>query len=223
MEAPPVERRLAAILAADVEGYSRLMHGDEEATMATLFARRALVDELIGRHRGRIANTAGDGVLAEFASILDAVHCAVEIQEALEQANDVEPEETDALPHRHQCRRRDGEIGFELGGTAVFDAVPKRQLEGNLLVGGQLGNRRRSRRHFWCLISLPRGRDILPRYLTEPEPKRADRVRDILHRLLAEIFEQYPKGTFASLARTRLDAVALSPPGPAAPTPRKRR
>ena len=62
-EAPPLERRLAAILAADVEGYSRLMHGDEEATMATLSAHRALVDELIARHRGRIANTAGDSVL----------------------------------------------------------------------------------------------------------------------------------------------------------------
>src|SRR6201993_4461864 len=92
MEAPPVERRLAAILAADVEGYRRLMHGDEEATMATLSARRAVVDELIGRHRGRIANTAGDSILAEFASVLDAVRCAIKIQEALEQANDPQPE-----------------------------------------------------------------------------------------------------------------------------------
>jgi hypothetical protein len=83
MEAPELERRLAAILAADVEGYSRLMHGDEEATMATLSARRALVDELITRHRGRIANTAGDSVLAEFVSVLDAVRCAIEVQEAL--------------------------------------------------------------------------------------------------------------------------------------------
>jgi adenylate cyclase len=54
MEAPPLERRLVAILAADVEGYSRLTHRDEETTMATLSARRALVDELIARHRGRI-------------------------------------------------------------------------------------------------------------------------------------------------------------------------
>src|ERR1700730_1531436 len=92
MEAPPLERRLAAILAADVEGYSRLMHGDEEATIATLSARRAVVDQLIGGHRGRIANTAGDSVLAEFASVLDAVHCAVEIQEALARANEGEPE-----------------------------------------------------------------------------------------------------------------------------------
>jgi len=87
MEAPPLERRLAAILAADVEGYSRLMHGDEEATMATLSDRRAIVDELIAAHRGRIANTAGDSVLGEFASVLDAVGCAVEIQLAIARAN----------------------------------------------------------------------------------------------------------------------------------------
>src|SRR5271163_52197 len=92
MEAPELERRLAAILAADVEGYSRLMHGDEEATMATLSARRAFVDELIARHRGRIANTAGDSVLAEFASVLDAVRCAIEIQTSLNRANEGEPE-----------------------------------------------------------------------------------------------------------------------------------
>ena len=92
MEAPPVERHLAAILAADVEGYSRLMHGDEEATMAILSARRAVVDELIGRYRGRIANTAGDSVLAEFMSVLDAVHCAVEIKETLQRTDEGEPE-----------------------------------------------------------------------------------------------------------------------------------
>jgi adenylate cyclase len=92
MEAPPVERRLVAILAADVEGYSRLMHGDEEATMATLSDRRAVVDDLIGQHRGRIANTAGDSVLAEFITMLDAVHCALQIQQALVRANDSEPE-----------------------------------------------------------------------------------------------------------------------------------
>jgi class 3 adenylate cyclase len=72
MEAPPLERRLAAILAADVEGYSRLMHGDKEATMATLSARRAVVDELIAQHRGRIANTAGDSVLADRPEELQA-------------------------------------------------------------------------------------------------------------------------------------------------------
>jgi class 3 adenylate cyclase len=92
MEAPPVERRLAAIFSADVEGYTRLMHGDEEATMVTLSAHRALVDELIAGHHGRIANTAGDSVLAEFASVLDAVRCAIEIQEGLERANEQQAE-----------------------------------------------------------------------------------------------------------------------------------
>jgi class 3 adenylate cyclase len=91
MEAPDLERRLAAILAADVEGYSRLMHRDEEATMSTLSARRVVVDNLINEHRGRIANTAGDSVLAEFASVFDAVTCAVEIQNAIAQANESEP------------------------------------------------------------------------------------------------------------------------------------
>jgi adenylate cyclase len=73
MEAPELERRLAAILAADVEEYSRLMHTDEETTMSTLSARRAVVDALIAEHRGRIANTAGDSILAEFVSVLDAI------------------------------------------------------------------------------------------------------------------------------------------------------
>jgi adenylate cyclase len=90
MEAPELERRLAAIVAADVEGYSRLMHGDEEATMSTLSARRAVIDSLIAEYRGRIANTAGDSVLAEFASVLDAVSCAVEIQQAMAQAYETE-------------------------------------------------------------------------------------------------------------------------------------
>src|ERR1700733_6769092 len=87
MEAPELERRLAAILAADVEGYSRLMHSDEEGTMSTLSARRAVLDDLIALHRGRIANTAGDSGLAEFPSVSDAVLCAVEIQKALANAN----------------------------------------------------------------------------------------------------------------------------------------
>jgi adenylate cyclase len=83
VEAPELERRLAAIVAADVEGYSLLMHSDEEATMLTS-ARRLVVDDLVVEHRGRIANTAGDSVVAEFASVLDAVSCAVEIQAAME-------------------------------------------------------------------------------------------------------------------------------------------
>jgi class 3 adenylate cyclase len=82
-----IERRLAAILSADVKGYSRLMGEDEEATLRTLTSHRKVIDSLIARHRGRIVGTAGDSVLAEFASVVDAVQCAVVIQHTLKAEN----------------------------------------------------------------------------------------------------------------------------------------
>jgi adenylate cyclase len=84
-----VERRLAAVLAADVAGYSRLMGGDEEGTLARLKAvRKALVDPAIASHRGRIVKTTGDGMLVEFASAVDAVTCAMTVQRAMADRND---------------------------------------------------------------------------------------------------------------------------------------
>ena len=75
-----VERRLAAILAADVAGYSRLMGEDEERTLAQLKAvRREVADPKIKEHQGRIVKTTGDGLLLEFANVVDAVRCAVEV------------------------------------------------------------------------------------------------------------------------------------------------
>ena len=82
-----VERRLAAIFAADVAGYSRMMNRDELGTLHTLTAHREIMDHLIVEHAGRIANTAGDSVLAEFPSAVDAVQCAIAVQEALASAN----------------------------------------------------------------------------------------------------------------------------------------
>src|SRR5258705_2102662 len=82
-----VSRKLVAVFAADVEGYSRLMGADEVGTFKGLTERRAILDKLIGKHRGRIANTAGDSVLAEVGSAVDAVQCAVEAQNALAEAN----------------------------------------------------------------------------------------------------------------------------------------
>jgi adenylate cyclase len=74
-----IERRLAAILAADVAGYSRLMGADEEGTLTELKAhQRALIDPKIAEHRGRIVKTTGDGLLVEFGSVVDAVRCALE-------------------------------------------------------------------------------------------------------------------------------------------------
>src|SRR3974390_1578480 len=82
-----VSRKLVAVFAADVEGYSRLMGADEVGTLKGLTERRAILDRIIGEYRGRIANTAGDSVLAEFGSAVDAVQCAVEAQDALAEAN----------------------------------------------------------------------------------------------------------------------------------------
>ncbi len=95
MEKARVERRLAAIFAADVAGYSRLMGADEESTHARLKAhRRELCDPAIERHRGHIANTAGDSILAEFGSVVDAVNCAAEIQRSMVGRNaEVSPDE----------------------------------------------------------------------------------------------------------------------------------
>jgi TolB-like protein/class 3 adenylate cyclase len=86
-KAGDIERKLVAIFAADVEGYGRLMGADEVGTLRDLTQRRNILDGLIASRRGRIANTAGDSVLAEFGSAVDAVQCAVEAQAALSEAN----------------------------------------------------------------------------------------------------------------------------------------
>src|SRR3954470_10926296 len=91
-DAQRVERRLAAIFAADVAGYARLINHDEVGTLRTLAAHRQIMDGLIAAHGGRIANTAGDSVLAEFPSAVDAVRCATEAQAALAKANATLPE-----------------------------------------------------------------------------------------------------------------------------------
>jgi adenylate cyclase len=79
-----IERRLAAVLAADVAGYSRLMGADEIGTLAALKAcRREIVDPAIAEHHGRIVKTTGDGMLVEFASVTDAVTCAMAFQEKM--------------------------------------------------------------------------------------------------------------------------------------------
>ena len=105
MCATPVRRKLAAILATDAVGYSKLMSANEEGTLKVLAAHRAVIDGIIEFHEGRIINTAGDSVLAEFGSPVEAVRCAVEIQDALKTRNDSLPE-----PQRMLFR-----IGVNLG------------------------------------------------------------------------------------------------------------
>jgi class 3 adenylate cyclase len=92
MSGQRVERRLAAILAVDVAGYSRMMGEDEEGTLAALGAvRREVGDPKIADHRGRIVKTTGDGLLIEFASVVEAVRCAVEVQREMRSRNDALP------------------------------------------------------------------------------------------------------------------------------------
>src|SRR5262249_19628663 len=88
------QRRLAAILAADVAGYSRLMGADEEGTLGRLKShRKDLLDPKIAEHRGRIVKTTGDGLLAEFASVVDALRCAIEVQRGMAERNAPMPPE----------------------------------------------------------------------------------------------------------------------------------
>ena len=111
MTADRVERRLAAILAADVAGYSRLMGADEEGTLARLTAhRRELFDPAIAKHRGRIVKTTGDGLLAEFASVVDAVRCAAEVQAGMAERNAA-----------NDTPRLDFRIGINVGDIVMQD------------------------------------------------------------------------------------------------------
>jgi adenylate cyclase len=103
-------RRLAAILAADVAGYSRLMGADEEGTLERLKAlRRELLDPKISEHTGRVVKTTGDGALVEFASVVDAVRCAVAVQQAM-------PERNTSVEAENRIELR---IGINLGDVIV--------------------------------------------------------------------------------------------------------
>ena len=105
-----MERRLAAILAADVVGYSRLMEQDEAGTLAALKERRKnILKPLVAQHQGRIVKVMGDGVLVEFASAVNAVACAVELQKRMAAAND------GIADDRHIVLR----IGINLGDVVV--------------------------------------------------------------------------------------------------------
>src|SRR5687768_4790697 len=112
METAGVERRLAAILAADVVGYSRLMEVDESGTLARLKTHRLeLIDPAIAKNRGRIIKTTGDGLLVEFQSVADAVLCAAEVQRRMARRN------ADVSPARWIQFR----IGINLGDVIVED------------------------------------------------------------------------------------------------------
>jgi adenylate cyclase len=263
MEAPELERRLVAILAADVEGYSRLMHDDEETTMATLSSRRLLIDNLISQYRGRIANTAGDSVLAEFVSVLDAVTCALEIQKAMAEANEATPDR----PMRLRIGVNAGDIMVKEGDIFGDGVNVAARLEG-LVKGGEICVSRGIRDHLrhrdglafedlgeqlvkniahpirafrlriaegtvqqegLCLEvdSKAPERPFAPAATAELSADNAialelalwDSVKEGSAAELGSYLEQYPHGTFAALARTRIDAAAHSSARAATPTP----
>ena len=99
------KRKLAAILSADVVGYTRLMKNDEEATVRSLAAKRVLITKIIQQHHGRVVDSPGDNILAEFASVVNAVNAAINIQEEIRKSNIDTPED----------RRMLFRIGINLG------------------------------------------------------------------------------------------------------------
>ena len=107
-----MERRLAAILAADIAGYSRLMGGDEEGTLKTLNLYRSVMTDLIAEHQGRVVNTVGDSLLAEFGSAVQAVRSAVAVQRALDRRN----------AGLDEARRMHFRIGINVGDVMVQGA-----------------------------------------------------------------------------------------------------
>src|SRR5467141_1272381 len=112
LSSEPVERRLTAILAADVAGYSRLIGADEEGTLAQLKAfRKTLLDPTIAKHRGRIVKTTGDGMLVEFASAVDAARCSVEVQRGMAAQNADVPQDV----------RIEFRIGIHVGDIIIDD------------------------------------------------------------------------------------------------------
>jgi len=104
-----MDRKLTAILSADVKGYSRLMGEDEETTIRTLTAHREVMTTLIQQHRGRVVDSPGDNLLAEFASAVDAVRCTVEVQQVLKDRNAEFPAQ----------RRMEFRIGINVGDVIV--------------------------------------------------------------------------------------------------------
>jgi class 3 adenylate cyclase len=107
------KRKLAAILSADVEGYSRLMDDDEEATVRTLTSYRTAISDLVQQFRGRVVDTPGDNILTEFTSVVDAVNCAVEIQRDLAERNT-------ELPYNRKMEFRIGYTNFSRSKCLTF-------------------------------------------------------------------------------------------------------
>ena len=231
--AGPVERRLTAIMAADVAGYSRLMGMDEAGTLRSLSTLRTVVDASIGARNGRIANTAGDSVLAEFASILDALHCAAEIQQKVNAQNAHLPSDRKMLLriglHVGDVMVKDDGIfgdGVNVAarletlaapGTIFVSRVVRDQLRDKAPFGfhdrgvHSLKNIQRPVRVFQVVARDAAEEAEVP--LSPPESTAAgeteiafwDSIKDSKNKAEYEAYlHQYPNGGFVKLARSRL-------------------
>jgi class 3 adenylate cyclase len=240
-----VERRLTAIMAADVAGYSRLMGKDEAGTLRSLATLRTIVDASIGARNGRIANTAGDSVLAEFSSILDALHCATEIQEKVKAHNAHLAEDRKMLLriglHVGDVIVRDGGIfgdGVNVAarletlaapGSIFVSRVVRDHLRDKSPFGFRdrgvhsLKNIHRPVRVFEVVATTTRQAEEAPApsegsVASDTEIAFWDSIKDSKSKEEYEAYlQQYPNGGFATLARSRL-AELEEPPSPAEQT-----
>jgi adenylate cyclase len=231
------ERRLTAIMAADVAGYSRLMGIDEAGTLRSLSALRTVVDASVGAWNGRIANTAGDSVLAEFSSILDALRCATDIQQKVNAQNaEVPPDRKMLLRiglHVGDVIVRDDEIfgdGVNVAarletlaepGTILVSRVVRDHLRDKSPFGFRdrgvqsLKNIHRPVRVFQVVArNEPEGSDPPPAdsqggAANETEIAFWDSIKDSKNKAEYEAYlQQYPNGGFVKLARSRLAELA---------------
>ncbi len=141
MASDQTKRKLAAILAADIAGYSRLMGTDEEGTLTRLkLLRRELIDPKNKQHHGRIAKTTGDGTLIEFPSVVDAIRCAIEVQQGMVERNADVPQE----------QRVEFRVGVNLGDVMIEG----RDLYGDgVNIAARLEATGRTRRHMYLTYS----------------------------------------------------------------------
>ncbi|HTO85414.1 MAG TPA: adenylate/guanylate cyclase domain-containing protein, partial [Methylomirabilota bacterium] len=147
-----VERRLAAILAADVAGYSRLMGADEEGTLKTLTLYRGVITQFVEEHQGRVVATAGDSILAEFGSAVQAVRSAVAVQRALDRRN-ADLEESRRMHFRIGINVGDVMVqGTDLLGDGVNIAARLEQMAGpgSILVSGTVWEQIEGKLSFPC-------------------------------------------------------------------------
>jgi adenylate cyclase len=207
--APGIQRRLAAIFCADVAGYTRLMNTDERGTLRLLTSHREITDREIERQGGRIANTAGDSILAEFPSAVDAVQCAITIQERVAAVNEAVPDERRVMfrigVHVGEAMVRDGDLfGDDVNVAARLEGLAQ---PGSVCVSGATYDyvHRVLPLVFEDLgLQAVKNLDPIRAYLTRPSGERPSRTTLFDHRR----FEIYWARQFQTICMAVMTEVA---------------